>query len=108
MSSQIFKSEVPKDVLFNFLDNICIKNEKNYILNSMAFKKGLFNESIVEFFKNINQHYHNSKKKYLEKKLTYNSFITVIRQICNHLKITYTSQVKYDKSVYDIIYCIYF
>ena len=108
MSYQLFKSEVPKEVLFNFLDNICIKNEKNYILNSMAFKKGLFNESIVEFFKSIYQHYHNSKKKYLDKKLTYNSFITVIRQICNNLKITYTSQVKYDKSVYDIIYCIYF
>ena len=108
MFSQIFKSEVPKDVLFNFLDNICIKNEKNYILNSSAFKKGLFNESIVEFFKSIHQYYHNSKKKYLDKKLTYNSFITVIRQICNNLKITYTSQVKYDKSVYDIIYCIYF
>jgi hypothetical protein len=108
MSSQIFKSEVPKDVLFNFLDNICIKHEKNYIINSSAFKKGLFNESIVEFFKDIYPHYHNSKKKYLDKKITYNSFITVIRQICNHLKITYTSQVKYDKSVYDIIYCIYF
>lgn len=108
MSSQIFKSEVPKEVLFNFLDNVCIKNEKNYILNSMAFKKGVFNEKIIEFFKDIYPHYHNSKKKYLDKKLTYNSFITVIRQICNHLKITYTSQVKYDKSVYDIIYCIYF
>ena len=108
MSYQLFKSEVPKEVLFNFLDNICIKNEKNYILNSTAFKKGVFNESIVEFFKSIYQHYHNSKKKYLDKKLNYNSFVTVIRQICNHLKITYTSQVKYDKSVYDIIYYIYF
>ena len=108
MSYQIFKSEVPKEVFFNFLDNICIKNEKNYIINSSVFKKGVFNESITEFFKNINQHYHNSKKKYLEKKLNYNSFVTVIRQICNHLKITYTSQVKYDKSVYDIIYYIYF
>lgn len=108
MSSQIFKSEVSKEVFFNFLDNISIKNEKTYIINLMAFKKGLFNESIVEFFKTIYPHYHNSKKKYLDKKLTYNSFITVIRQICNHLKITYTSQVKYDKSVYDIIYCIYF
>ena len=108
MSSQIFKSEVPKEFLFNFLDNICIKNEKNYILNSMAFKKGVFNESIVEFFKDIYPHYHNSKKKYLDKKLTYNSFITVIRQICNNNNITYTSQVKYDKSVYDIIYYIFF
>jgi hypothetical protein len=108
MSSQIFKSEVPKDFLFNFLDSICIKNEKNYILNSSAFKKGIFNESINQFFKDIYNHYHNSKKKYLEKKLTYNSFITVIRQICNYHKITYTSEVKYDKSVYDIIYYIDF
>ena len=108
MSSQIFKSEVPKEVFFNFLDIISIKNEKHYIINSSSFKKGMFNESIIQFFKDIYQHYHNSKKKYLEKKLTYNCFITVIRQICNNLKITYTSQVKYDKSVYDIIYCIYF
>ena len=55
MSYQLFKSEVPKEVLFNFLDNICIKNEKNYIINSSAFKKGIFNETITEFFKNIYQ-----------------------------------------------------
>ena len=108
MSSQIFKSEVPKDVLFNFLDNICIKNEKTYIINTTAYKKGIFNDSIVQFFTTINQYYHNSKKKYLEKKITYNSFITVIRQICNNNNIKYTSQVKYDKSVYDIIYYIFF
>ena len=108
MPSQIFKSEVPKDILFNLLDNISIKNEKCYLVNSASFKKGIFNESITQFFKDINQYYYLSKKKYLEKKLTYNSFITVIRQICNSIKITYTSQVKYDKSVYDIIYCIYF
>jgi hypothetical protein len=108
MSSQIFKSEVPKEILFTFLDNICIKNEKNYIINSSSFKKGIFNESINQFFKDITQYYYKSKKKYLEKKLTYNSFITVIRQICNSIKITYTSEIKYDKSIYDIIYYIYF
>ena len=52
-------------------------------------------------------YYHISKRKYLERKLTYNSFITVIRQICNFNKITYTSQLKYDKSTYDITYYIY-
>ena len=68
-----------------------------YLMNLLlSFSKILINITITQ------------KKKYLEKKLTYNSFITVIRQICNHLKITYTSQVKYDKSVYDIIYYIYF
>ena len=36
-------------------------------------------------------YYHNSKKKYLERKLTYNSFTTVLRQICNFNNITYTT-----------------
>ena len=108
MSTQLFKAEVPKEILFILLNTICPKNEKYYILNSAAYKKGIFNESIIQFFKDINQYYHNSKKKYLERKITYNCFITVVRQICNNLKITYTSEVKYDKSIYDIIYNIYF
>ena len=45
--------------------------------------------------------------KYLDKKLTYNSFTTILRQICNYNKITYTSQIKYDKSSYEITYYIY-
>ena len=51
--------------------------------------------------------YHISKQKYLERKLTYNNFTTILRQICNFNKINYTSQIKYDKSTYDIIYYIY-
>ena len=53
-------------------------------------------------------YYHLSKRKYLEKKVTYNSFTTVLRQICNYNKIIYTSQIKYDKSKYEIVYYIYF
>ena len=40
-------------------------------------------------------------------KLTYNSFTTIIRQICKYNQITYTSQIKYDKSTYEIVYYIY-
>jgi hypothetical protein len=107
MSSQIFKTEVPNETLFNLLENICMKNEKHYILNSDSFKKGIFNKSIENFLEICKPYYHNSKKNYLEKKMTYNTFITVIRQICNHNKLTYTSQIKYNKSSYDIIYIIY-
>ena len=45
--------------------------------------------------------------KYLEKKQTYNSFTTIVRQICNFNKLTYTSKIKYNKSSYDIVYIIY-
>lgn len=108
MSTQIFKKNVPNDLIFNLLDSICMKNEKHYTLNTESFKKGIFKESIQTFISNCNEYYHLSKKKYLERKLTYNSFTTILRQICNFNKITYTSQIKYDKSKYDIIYYIYY
>lgn len=107
MSNQIFKKHLPKENLFVLLNKICMKNEKHFVLNNDSFKKGIFNEEINKFFEECKEYYHTSKKKYLERKITYNSFITVIRQICKLNKITYTSQIKYDKSQYDIIYIIY-
>ena len=108
MSSQIFKNNIPNELLFELLDNIAIKSEKCYVINNNSFKKGIYNESILKFLDNCKEYYYISKRKYLERKLTYNSFTTIIRQICNFNKITYTSQIKYDKSTYDIIYYIYF
>ena len=108
MSNQIFKKNVPNELLFTLLDSICAKNDKYYILNNEAFKRGVFQESIQKFLIDCNPYYHISKKKYLERKMTYNTYTTILRQICNYNKITYTSQIKYDKSNYDIIYYIYF
>jgi hypothetical protein len=105
--TQIFKNKIPTDEFFILLDNICIKYNKYYIFNNIAFKKGVFDESIQKFINYCIPYYHLSKRKYLEKKLSYNSFVTVIRQICNFNKITYTSQIKYDKSTYSIVYYIY-
>lgn len=107
MSTQIFKKNLPNEKLFQLLDSICLKNEKHYVLNVDSFKKGIFKEIIQQFLNNCTEYYHLSKRKYLEKKVTYNSFVTVIRQICNFNKITYTSQIKYDKSTYSIVYYIY-
>jgi hypothetical protein len=108
MSSQIFKKLIPNNLLITLLDDIAIKTENCYVLNNNSFKKGIFNESINNFINECKPYYFISKQKYLERKLTYNSFITIIRQICKHNKITYTSQIKYDRSSYDIIYYIYF
>jgi len=108
MSNQTFKNQIPTELLFELLDNICSKTDKYYIINNDSYKKGIFTNGINEFFEKCKPYYHLSKQKYLERKLTYNVFTTVLRQICNFNKITYTSQIKYDKSNYNIIYYVYF
>ena len=107
-SSQIFKNSFPNEILIKLLDNIALKTDKCYIINNNVYKKGIFNETIVKFVEDCKPFYHLSKYKYLERKLTYNNFTTILRQICNFNKITYTSQIKYDKSEYNIVYYIYY
>ena len=108
MTSQIFKNHIPNDILIKLLDDIAVKTEKCYVLNNDSYKKGKFNDTINNFINECKPYYHLSKRKYLERNITYNSFITIIRQICKFNKITYTSQIKYDKSTYDIMYYIYY
>jgi len=108
MTSQIFKNTIPNQLLIKLLDEISIKSDNCYVLNNNSYKKGMFNDTIGNFIEECKPYYHLSKRKYLERKLTYTSFVTIIRQICNFNKITYTSQIKYDKSTYDIMYYIYF
>jgi hypothetical protein len=107
MSTQIFKQIIPNEIVYKLLDEICLKNEKYYILNNDSFKKGMFKELIQTFIELCFPYYHISKRKYLNRKITYNTFTTILRQICNFNQIIYTSQIKYDKSTYDIVYNIY-
>jgi hypothetical protein len=107
MPNQIFKKDIPNELFFELLDSICLKNEKHYIYNLDSFKKGVYTELIQNFIEECVPFYHISKRKYLERKLTYTSFTTILRQLCNFNKIIYTSQIKYDKSKYDIVYYIY-
>ena len=108
MSTQIFKSEVPQESFFSFLDKICTKTDKFYVFNNCAYKKGNLLDVITPFLEECKPHYHLSKLKYIEKKLTYNSLTTILRQICNFIKVRFTSQIKYEKSTYNIIYYFYF
>jgi hypothetical protein len=108
MTSQIFKNNIPNKFFFELIDAICLKNEKHYTFNFESFKKGIYKESIPQFVELCKPFYHISKRVYLDKKLTYNTFTTILRQICNFNKITYTSKIIYDKSTYNIEYYIYY
>jgi hypothetical protein len=106
--SQIFKQKIPNELLVQLLESIAVKTDKSYIIDNNVYRKGVFNGLIGIFLEECTPYYHLSKRKYLEKKSTYNSFITIIRQICKFNNLTYTSQIKYDKSNYDIVYTIFF
>jgi hypothetical protein len=106
MSLQIFKSQIPNQLLIELFDKICIKTKDYYIINNTSFKKGIYSNNIKTFLEISRSHYHISKRKYLDKPLTYNSFITIIRQICKYNNIQYENKIKYDKSKYDIHYYI--
>jgi hypothetical protein len=108
MNSQIFKNAIPNSILFNFLDKVCIKNNKYYTINKIVFKKALYNNYFKDFIEECRPYYYLSKQIYLNEPFTYNKFVTIIRQICKHKTITHTSHIKYDKSVYEIIYYVYY
>lgn len=108
MKSQIFKNTIPNEILFTFLNKICIKYSNYYLFDKCAYKKGLLNNFILLFIDECKPYYHLSKQTYLDKTLSFNSLVTIIRQICKQNKINYTSKIKYDKSDYEIVHYIYF
>ena len=108
MTSQVFRSIVPKEVLFELLDKICFKTDKYYLIDMNSFRKLVFHDYYPEFCEQIKPHYNLSKLFYIERKLVYNSFTNIIRQICKANNVMFTSQIKYNESKYNIDFFIYF
>lgn len=106
-TSQIFKTQIPNEKIFDLFDKICIKINNYYIFDDNSFKVGLYHKYIQHFLEDCKPYYYISKRKYLERTISNATFSTIIRQICNHNKIKYNNQIKYNKSQYDIIYFIY-
>jgi hypothetical protein len=107
MGLQIFKKQIPKEILYDLLNKICIKNENYYIFNKISYKKAEYQQLLEPFCQSLVESYHISKQTYVTRKQTYNSFLTIIRQLCRLNDINYASNVVYIKSTYEIIYHIY-
>jgi hypothetical protein len=108
MSKQVFKNIVPKNILFELLERVCIKTDKYYLIDMNAYKKILFHNLQNDFCSIIKPYYNQSKQFYVERKMTYNSFTNIARQICKINNIMFTSQLKYNESKYNIDYYIFF
>lgn len=106
MTSQLFKTVIPSDALFELLDKICVKHNSIYTFNTASYKKGMYTQDIPTFISKYTSFYYLSKQKYITTALNYKKMITILRQICNSNTIAYTSQIIYDKSKYEIVYFI--
>ena len=108
MLCQIFKREIPNNILFDLLEKICLKTDNYYFIDMAAYNKMLFLELKQPFIDSLMEYYYLSKRFYLERPFTYNSFTNIVRQICKHGNILFNSEIKYSHSNYCIHFFIYF
>jgi hypothetical protein len=106
MGTQIFKTTVPIEILLNFLKLISEDKEGFYLLTKIVYKQAEYNNLIIDFINSLKPYYYKSKLYYVERKLDYVKFMTIIRQLCNANHIIYKTQIIYNNSDYEIEYYI--
>lgn len=108
MLKQIFRLNVPITILFELLESICLKTEKYYLIDQNAYKKLTYMQYDKPFLDTLLPYYQSSKRFYVTRKCTYNSFVNIVRQICKSNDIMFASKIHYNESKYNIDYFIYF
>ena len=102
MSKQIFKLDPPITLLTNLLDKICDLSD-NYCIDVNAYKRMRFHNYHTEFLTSLSPYYHWSKLFYVERDLTFYSFMTIIRQLCRLYKIYIQTTTHYRNSTVEYI-----
>ena len=97
-------NDISNNILYDFLDLYCIKEDNYYILNKSIFKQYEYNNNIIDFINILKKYYNKKNLFYLNREINYNNLITIIRQICKKNNIEYLKKIKYDKSNYNIVY----
>lgn len=108
MTKQIFRKQVPIEILYDLLEQICLKTDKYFFIDTNSFKKMLFHNLHTGFLEKVVNYYHSSKRFYAEREFTYNSFTNIVRQICKNNNVLFTSQIKYNESKYNIDFFVYY
>lgn len=105
--NQVFKKIYPLEKLILFLNKFCIYQNKYYLFTCDNYKQYLYNNEINDFIQDIYPYMYSAKHKYLNRKITFKTFMTIIRQICKSQHIPIISKIKYSKSSYQTDYYIF-
>ena len=83
MSNQIFRIEPPIELVNDLLDKICENLDIQQVkkVDIHAYRRMKYHGYHKEFLGSLSSYYHWSKHFYLERELTYYSFMTIIRQV---------------------------
>ena len=108
MLNYLFLKQVPIELLMELLEKICIKTDRFYLIDMNAYRKMIFYHFHEPFCIELTPYYHLSKRYYLTREMTYNSFTNIVRQICKSNIHYFYTELKYDYSVYTILYFISF
>lgn len=109
MSVQLFRKTVPKPLLLDLLESVCLKTDRYYLVDMNAFRKLSYQDELrVPWCAALLEYYHRSKHFYVTREMTYNSFVNLVRQLCKQLKIPFESRIKYIDAKYQIDYYIYY
>ena len=60
------------EILFDWFDKFCVKNDKYYLIDHNIYKKIMFHKYETEFLEEILPYYHLSKTFYVTRKFSYN------------------------------------
>ena len=70
MSHQIFKDDIPNDILYSLLNDICSTKMKNiFLVDKIAFKKAQFNDRLQPFLDSLDKYYFEIFPFYITRKL---------------------------------------
>jgi hypothetical protein len=105
--SKLFHTIIECKIMFDLLEKICSKENNKYKVDLSAYKKGNHHNFISAFLEECKKYYRKSKHCYITKATnSFKSFITILRQICNIVNVSYHSKIKYEKSCYEIVYYV--
>lgn len=104
--NSIFAKQIPLAILWSFLDTVCKVHDTYYLIDKTIFLKMVYDQKQDPFLDCLKPYYYKSKHSYLENPGDYNSFVTILRQICNSHNHPYTTVKKYNHSEYTICYFI--
>lgn len=109
MKHFLFKKDISNNILYDFLNHYCFIENNYYILDKLVYKKYEYNNTIIlDFLNTLKCYYKPNKLFYIDRELSYNNLLTIIRQICKFKNIEYFNKIKYDHNKYYIIYYIKF
>jgi hypothetical protein len=106
MLNYLFLKQVPISIVMTLLEKVCAKTNSFYLIDSNAYRKMIFFKLDAEFKEILLPYYHISKRYYITRDFSYNSFTNIIRQICKSNGHHFYTEIKYDHSVYTILYFI--